>query len=172
MKEMYNMFLRDVKLNGKILDAGCGSGRDSKYFISKGYHVTSFDGSEEMVKLSSKLLNKKALLMDFNNLKLEEKYDGIWACASLLHINKENLPKIIKDISEYLNKNAVFYMSFKYGNKEYTKDNRYFNCYDEENFKDLINNINSLEIKLMKITSDVRKDRENEKWLNVICKKV
>jgi SAM-dependent methyltransferase len=119
-----------------------------------------------MVKLSSDLIKQKVLLMNFEGLKLEEQYDGIWACSSLLHVNRKNIVDVISELSRHLKETGVFYMSFKYGDNEYEKDGRYFNCFDEESFKAAISKIPELSIKRINKTVDVRPGRDDEYWLN------
>ena len=95
MQENYDKFLQHLPSNAYILDFGCGSGRDSKYFIEKGYKVKAIDGSIEMCKLASKYINQEVICMNFEELKDINTYDGIWACSSILHVEKENLSGIL-----------------------------------------------------------------------------
>lgn len=132
MSRLYAPFLEGLRPGAKVLDAGCGSGRDSLFFKSQGFKVTAFDASEEMVRLASQLLGQPVLHMTFEDLNLPDEYDGIWACASLLHVERTQLPAVIAELAKYLKPGGVFYMSFKYGNEEYWKDGRYFNCLDED----------------------------------------
>ncbi len=88
---IYNKFLSQLPQDGYILDFGCGSGRDSKYFIDNGYRVKAIDGSIEMCKLASEYLKQKVECMKFEQLNDIKKYDGIWMCTSIVHIEKENL---------------------------------------------------------------------------------
>lgn len=168
----YKEFEKYLKEDSKILDIGCGSGRDSLYFMSRGYEVLAFDGSDEMVKMSSKLIGKKVIKSTFEEFNTDQEFDGLWACSSLLHVRKNDMESILKKYSSYLKPNGVFYLSFKYGNKEYEKEGRYFNCYDEESLKNVIDNIDNLIIEKFYFSQDVRKGRENESWLNVILKKI
>jgi hypothetical protein len=94
-----------------------------------------------------------------------EQYNGIWACASLIHVQRSELVPAIARIAKHLKPGGIFYMSFKYGNKEYWKDGRYFNCLDEETFKSLIEQIPELKVDQVFISADVM-DRTNERWLN------
>ena len=172
LEHLYKEFLCYVKPQGKILDIGCGSGRDSLYFKKNGYKVTAFDGSLELVKLASKLLNQEVLHMRFEDITLKEKYDGVWACASLLHVKRENLVEVLKNISGKLNKEAGFYISFKYGNDEYVDHKgRYFNCYKEEIFKEIIEEVKDLKIEKLFKTTDLLPGRESLNWINIICVK-
>jgi SAM-dependent methyltransferase len=170
MTDAYINFLEYVKPGGKILDAGCGSGRDSLYFKNNGFNVTAFDASEEMVKRSSELIGQKVLHLTFNQIDFHQLFDGIWASASLLHVKRTDIINVISKLASYLCDDGVFYMSFKYGNKEYEEDRRYFNCYDEEAFSALISQIQELKAEKLFKTREVRPDRE-QYWLNCILRK-
>ncbi len=171
MSRLYAPFLERLRPGAKVLDAGCGSGRDSLFFKSQGFKVTAFDASEEMVRLASQLLGQPVLHMTFEDLNLPDEYDGIWACASLLHVERTQLPAVIAELAKYLKPGGVFYMSFKYGNEEYWKDGRYFNCLDEDHLLTILQNLPELTVEGMFITTDVRPDRKVERWLNAYVTK-
>jgi SAM-dependent methyltransferase len=80
-----------ISKSGRILDAGCGSGRDSHAFKQHGYSVVAFDASTEMCRMASKLIRQKVLLMRFDGMDFEDEFDGVWACSSLLHVSYEDL---------------------------------------------------------------------------------
>ncbi len=166
VSELYEPFLEHLEPGAKILDAGCGSGRDSLFFKQGGFSVTAFDGSQEMVRAASERIEQDVLCMSFEDLKLPEQYDGIWACSSLLHVNRNDLVSVLKGLSDSLKQTGVFYMSFKYGTKEYRAGGRYFNCLTEESFRAVISEIPNLRIASLLVTGDVRPGREKELWLN------
>lgn len=172
MTNTYKPFLKLVPKDGKILDLGCGSGRDSMNFMKLGYEVTAVDGSKELAKKASALLGKEVIASTFEELELKEKFHGIWACASLLHIKREDLKTVLNNLYNNLEDNGVFYMSFKYGEKEYVDDkNRYFNCFTDESIISFINENTKFNILGLYITED-KLGRVNEvKWLNLICNK-
>lgn len=172
MTNTYKEFLKLVPEGGKILDLGCGSGRDSMNFMKLGYEVTAVDGSKELAKKASALLGKEVIASTFEELELKEKFHGIWACASLLHIKREDLKIVLNNLYNNLEDNGVFYMSFKYGEKEYVDDkNRYFNCFTDESIISFINENTKYNILGLYITED-KLGRVNEvKWLNLICNK-
>ncbi len=144
MSTLYEPFLKHLKRGTAVLDAGCGSGRDSLFFKKLVFRVTAFDASEEMVKLCSRLIGQDVLLTSFETLDIPGLYDGIWACASLLHVQRAKLTDVIAELARRLNPDGVFYMSFKYGNKEIWKDGRYFNYLDEGSLKEIIERIPTL----------------------------
>jgi hypothetical protein len=110
--------------------------------------------------------------MNFEDLRLLDQYDGIWACASLLHVDRKKLVSVMDQFAKSLIRGGVFYLSFKYGNQEYWQDGRYFNCMDEELFGKVLEQLPDLRIENLFISVDVRQNRENERWLNVYLIKV
>ena len=172
MSKLYKEFLNNIPKGGTILDLGCGSGRDSKAFIDKGYKITAVDGSKELAQSASKLIGQDVLVSKFEDLSLIDKFHGIWACASLLHVNKRDILDVIKNVSSNLHNNGIFYMSFKYGEDEYIDEKgRYFNCYTEETFNELINKVEGLKIMKVYKTIDIVPGRGDITWLNAICVK-
>ena len=172
LSNIYSKFTDKLPKEGHILDLGCGSGRDSLYFKNAGYKITAVDGSKNLAALASKLIEQEVIVTRFEDINLTEKYDGIWACSSLLHLNEVELEKLLLKLEEALEDKGILYMSFKYGNKEYIDDKgRYFNCYTEETMKELINRYPSIEISEVFKTIDVIPGREDVIWLNVICTK-
>ncbi len=166
-----NRFLS--RLSGKkILDFGCGSGRDTKYFLEQGYDVTATDGSAELCKAASLYTGIEVKHMLFQELSDRNTYDGIWACSSILHLSKEELNSVMTKMSDALTGNGIIYTSFKYGSFEGERNGRYFTDFTIEEFTAFISNIKTLSIKEHWITGDVRPGREDEKWLNLILQKM
>ena len=169
MSHLYNDFLKHIPKGGHILDLGCGSGRDSLEFIKRGYKITAVDGSKELANAASKIIGQQVICSKFEDLKLTETFDGIWASASLLHVNKNDIVDVIKNVSSNLKPNGVFYMSFKYGENEYIDEKgRYFNCYTEETFKEMLSQVPNLKIKTIYKSGDTLGGRNNLVWLNII----
>ena len=115
MSGVRNGFLKYVPDGGKILDAGCGSGRDSKAFLSEGYDVVAFDASKEMCKRASEYIGREVLNMRFEDISFDKEFDGIWACASLLHVPSDDLPDVLQRMKKALKSGGAIYASFKYG---------------------------------------------------------
>lgn len=172
MSRIYHSFLQHLSPGGLILDAGCGSGRDSLYFLNEGYQIKAFDGSEEMVKLSSRLIGQEVQNCTFEEFQSELLFDGIWACASLLHVKKEKLGSVIDHLACFLKQGGIFYMSFKYGDLGYEKDGRTFSCFKEDDFMATITKIDKLEIVELFQTVDFRLERPDKHWLNCLLKRV
>ena len=171
-REMQDEFLSRLKPAGIILDLGCGSGRDSKYFLNQGYEVVAVDGSEEICKIASEYTGLCVIHSTFQHYRPDKKFDGIWACASLLHLSFDEVVEVMNRLSLCLNKGGCFYVSFKYGEFSDMRHGRYFTDMTKETFAQLLANVEGLKIELQKITSDVRADRVDEKWLNVYMEKV
>ena len=164
-------FLRLLDANTSILDFGCGSGRDTKYFLEKGYRVTATDGSSELCRLASEFTGIKVKEMLFDELDAMNQYDGIWACSSILHLPKKELLPVIWKMCEALKDNGIIYTSFKYGDFEGERNGRYFTDFTEKTFREVVEKIPELTIEEHWITSDVRPGRGEEKWLNLILRK-
>lgn len=164
-------FIDKLEKGDYILDFGCGSGRDTKYFIDNGFKVDAIDGSEELCKLASDYTGINVKHMYFQQLSDIDKYNGIWACSSILHLKYEELVRVIEKMNLALKQNGIIYTSFKYGDFEGERNERYFTDMTEISFKKLIENIRDLRIEEYWITSDVRPGRGEEKWLNLILRK-
>ena len=169
--ETQDKFANYLKSGDLILDFGCGSGRDSKYFLSKGFEVEATDGSEEMCKVAENTTGLKVKHMLFQELNEFEKYDGIWACSSILHLNKPELKDVFSLMIKALKDDGYIYTSFKYSEFEGERNGRYFIDFTENSFNEFIKDFKELEIKELWITGDVRPGRGDEKWLNLILKK-
>lgn len=167
MSHLYGEFEKNIPSGGKILDLGCGSGRDSKYFLKKGYQVTAVDASETICKATSEYLGIDVLNMNIGNLCITDMFDGIWACASLLHIKKSDMKRVLGDLLRVLNPQGVLYASWKYGEGERTENGKYYSDYDENQIRDLLD---LSEIKY-KIWISYDQTRIDVRWINLIAYK-
>ena len=170
MTPLYQQFLPLLPTNGSILDAGCGSGRDSLHFIKQGYSVTAIDASQPLCDMATSLLGQNVACMDFDAIDWECEFDGIWACASLLHVERSKLNATTQAISDALKPSGVLYASFKYGDTERIKDGRRFTDMDEYLIKMLFDNVRGITLKEMWVTEDRRVTNEN-KWINILARK-
>ena len=168
---MQECFLEKLKKGSYILDFGCGSGRDTKYFLQKGCNVDAMDGSKELCKLASEYTGIEVKNMFFQELVEVDKYDGIWACSSILHLPIDELDKVMRKMVVALKENGIIYTSFKYGTFAGERNGRFFTDMTEETFADFLSRIDGLEVEEQWTTSDVRPGRGEEKWLNLILRK-
>lgn len=165
------LFLSKLDVHASILDFGCGSGRDTKYFLEQGYQVTATDGSIELCKAATQYTGIPVKHMLFQELDETDTYDGIWACSSILHLPLPELEDVLHRMAVALKKDGIIYTSFKYGTYQGERNGRYFTDMTEETFSNLLQNIKELKIEDQWITSDVRPGRGDEKWLNIILRK-
>lgn len=169
--KVQDKFLEKLNPDAYILDFGCGAGRDTKYFLSRGYQVDAVDGSEQLCRIASEYTGIKVRQMLFQELDEKEKYDGIWACASILHLPKKQLREVLKNMYAALKSKGWIYISFKYGEFEGERNGRYFTDFTTDTFKDFIHDMHGLKIEEQWITGDVRPGRGEEKWLNLLLQK-
>lgn len=170
-RTMQERFLVKLENGSYILDFGCGSGRDAKYFLEHGYRVDAIDGSEVLCKMASEYTGIKVENMFFQELSEVDKYDGIWACSSILHLPIDDLAEVMRKMVIALKKNGIIYTSFKYGIFTGERNGRYFTDMTEELFAEFLRGIDGLEVEEQWTTSDVRPGRGEEKWLNLILRK-
>lgn len=168
MQELYDQFEAYLKPGDKILDLGCGSGRDSRYFLSKGYDVVSVDGSKEMCRLAEKYIGRDVRNITFAELDYNNEFDAVWASASLLHISKNNLPEILRKIYCALMSHGIIYSSWKYGGEDRIINGiPYYNYREESIFSEF--DSMSFNIESSWLTGDNMGRRD--KWINIIAKK-
>jgi SAM-dependent methyltransferase len=171
MHPMADLFLQYLPDQAKILDLGCGTGRDSLYFLQHGYESIPTDGSAEMCKIAAKLTGIPVRQLMFEDLAYDNEFDGVWACASLLHLGRQSIPCILKKVSSALKENGIAYLSFKYGNFEGTRNGRFFTDLSERDITFLCSKDTGLMLERYLITPDVRPGRDSEKWLNIFARK-
>ena len=170
MESLYQPFLAELPEGTRILDVGCGSGRDTLAFKNKGYQVDAIDYSEELVKKATRLTGITIKLQSFYEIDVDEAYDGIWACASLLHCERTRLKEVIGKLLRALKPNGVLYMSFKYGNSDREKEGRQFTDLNEAQAEILLGQLENVQQIRQWITVDKRAER-TEQWLNLLWKK-
>lgn len=168
MDTIYEKFLKYVNGNS-ILDLGCGSGRDVKYFEEKGYEVIGIDFSQKLIEIGRNNVKSKLIVKDFLSLNYKEEFNGIWACASLLHLNIKDMKIVLDNIYNALKDDGVIYISLKYGDFEGYIDDRFFKYVDEKSLDEIINT-KKFEILEEFFTEDFRVNKDFE-WINLILKK-
>lgn len=166
-----NRFLKRLPLHAKILDFGCGAGRDTKYFLEQGYQMEAIDGSEELCKLAESYTGIPVKHMLFQELCAVDCYDGIWACSSILHLPYQELREVLQKMAKALKSQGIIYASFKYGSFQGERKGRYFTDFTEESFEALRNTVEGLFLVEQWVSRDVRPGRGEERWLNLILQK-
>jgi SAM-dependent methyltransferase len=170
MSALYEPFLALVPHNGYVLDASCGSGRDSKAFLEGGYRVLSTDASETMADIASAVTGTRACVMRFQEIDFVEEFDAIWACGSLLHVPGHEMHSVLGKMAAALKPAGTIYMSFKVGEQDEVREGRLFTNYTEATMRELIVQV-GLGILSIWTTQDIRSDGNRPDWLNVLLRK-
>lgn len=165
------IFIGYLKPGSLILDFGCGSGRDTKAFLKEGIRVDAIDGSMELCRLAEKNTGVPVRHMMFQQLDESCRYDGIWACASILHLQSGELADVLQRMKTALKDEGVAYLSFKYGAFEDMRNDRWFTDMTEEKLCALLRQTGELKPARLWVTSDVRKQHQDERWLNAIVRR-
>lgn len=171
MSVMMEAFLKEIPKESKILDLGCGSGRDTKAFMDLGYHVTAVDGSQKICEEASTFTGMAVRQMDFMELEEVDEYHGIWACASILHVPYSELEELFGKLYRALKQDGILYVSFKYGTFEGMRNERYFTDMTMDRLRPILDQVSKLEVLKYWVSADVRENRGDEQWLNLIMKK-
>lgn len=170
MASLYAPFIAMLAPGALVLDAGCGSGRDTKAFKAMGFHVEAFDASAEMVALAAEHAGVPVQQMSFSELNATRRYDGIWCCASLLHVPAEELPGVMQRLAAALKSGGVWYVSFKYGDGERVKEGRHFTDLNELALGELVKMLPGIRLHSTWQTEDRRPGRDDS-WLNALLSK-
>ena len=170
MQSLYDKFLPHLAEGSHILDAGCGSGRDSRYFLQQGFVVTALDASWPLVLHARTLTGLSVLHCRFDEFVAEQPLDAIWACASLLHVPQAELLLVMDHLARQLRRGGLFYCSFKYGVGEVSRDGRSFTHLDESGLAALLTKLPLSVVECWQ-TADLRPGRQEECWLNVLLRR-
>jgi SAM-dependent methyltransferase len=169
MRVIYDRFLKHIRPRGRILDAGSGSGRDTLAFLERGYEVEAFDSSPTLCALSTRLTGIQTRLLRFQDFESLPRYDGIWACASLLHVPKEDLQDAVGRLIRALNPNGALYVSFKKGSGErMSDDGRFYLDLDEPSLRRIFANFQSVRLVDVWVSGGEGAKRGKDEWLNAI----
>lgn len=170
MSALHTRFLSHLPVGGLILDAGCGSGRDSKAFLDAGFRVRAFDGSAALARLAAEYIGQPVDVRRFDEIVERSRYDGIWACASLLHVAADELPATLARMWASLKPGGVFYLSFKHGEVERADGERHFTDANDARLREWIAGLPELEAVESWITQDQRPER-SEEWFNGLLRR-
>ncbi|EHN68651.1 class I SAM-dependent methyltransferase [Aliivibrio fischeri] len=170
MSSSYDRFRRLIPRHCHILDAGCGVGRDTRYFMSKGYKVYSFDLSDKMVEITKKYPFAFCKKMAFSEVDFYEEFDAIWANASLLHVPKKELKDVMTRLLKSLKINGHMYASFKTPKNFIPRDNRDFIFHTEAELHELM--VDTLNMELIESWEQHKNNNPaNESFMNYIWKR-
>jgi len=161
---------------GHILDAGCGTGRDTLEFIKQGYVVTAFDPSPAMLRFCNRKIRKAAAVKEtelaakasrtveltFDELSFRNEFDGIWAAASLLHVPPQLMPDTLRNLFRALKPDGLIFFSLKYGSGEHERDARFYTYYGRQEIRAMLQNISEAKEIAIWLTDSQGKDLSDE----------
>ena len=168
MSEQYQRFLPLLKKGAKILDVGSGSGRDACYFQKQGFQVTALEPSKNLCREIRKVFSGEIVCSDIQSYQPEQRFDGIWACASLLHLPEEEVLRFFEKIDLYLNDDGIVYISGKNGIPTgEAEDGRFFLEFTEQLIDKILTVNKQLRLEQLWYTEDAS-GRRGFRWMNVI----
>lgn len=171
VSHLYAEFESLLSEGASVLDVGCGSGRDLKHFAERGYQSLGLEPSSELAEFAAKHSGQDVVCTTVQDIDWCEAFDGIWCCASLLHVPKEELGGVFQKLGNALKRGGVMYVSFKYGDQEVERNGRFFSDLNEQQLECFTNTFNGLQVLKTWLTGDARPGREHEQWLNALLVK-
>lgn len=148
VEDKIDKFVNFIKTGKKVLDVGCGPGRDTKSLMERGFHVVGIDYSESMIReAKNNVPDGDFRLMDMRKLEFEDNsFDGVWVFASLLHIPKNEAKKVLEEFRRILKKDGILGISVKQGKGEVLENEegttRFFAYYDQDELISLLKKSN------------------------------
>ena len=171
MSAPHRLFAGLMTPGGRVLDAGCGSGRDALAFHRMGFEVTATEAAPKLAALARAHTGLPIDVMTFDQMAWRDRFDGIWTCASLLHVARAELPATMRRLRDTLVPGGVWFMSFKYGTGEREANGRRFTDLDETGALDLLGEVRGLQLISMEVVGDGRADHAAERWLSLFCRR-
>jgi ubiquinone/menaquinone biosynthesis C-methylase UbiE len=172
VKEQLDFFIASLKGN-RVLDVGCGPGRDAKYLLENGLDVTGIDLTTRFIEIASeKVPGAKFIVMDMREMDLPDStFDGIWSCGSFHHLPKKETKSTLLEFRRVLKKGGIVYISVKSGTgeKEVRKEDydcrpRLFSFYGLDEMRRLVESCGFGVVKIYKENKD--------KWINLLATKI
>lgn len=164
-------FAANLKPGGRLLDAGCGSGRDARAFRDLGFDVTAMEASPKLAALARAHTGMPVEVKTFDQVAWRDEFDGVWACASLLHVPRADLPDAMRRLRDALVPGGICWMSFKYGTEERQASGRHFTDLDEAGARTLLRTVGELTLLSLSVSQDVRDSHAGERWLSLCCRR-
>ena len=171
MSATQNRFLGYLNPGAAVLDAGCGSGRDAKVFKDLGFNVTAMEAAPSLAALAQAHIGSPVEVKTFDQITWRDRFDGVWACASLLHVPAEDLPVVLGKLHDALVPGGILWASFKLGTEERIDGDRLFTDFDEARMRALLAKVSGFSLIELYVTLDSRNEFSHQSWLNIICRK-
>lgn len=134
---------------------------------------------DSQARLSSALTGQATIVMEFQNFSMQQEFDGIWCCASLIHVPKNEIADVFGRFNNVLKVGGIFYCSFRNNGapKENIANERFWASYDEEAIHEATKEFANWQILKAWNTTDVRENTPDytysqDQWLNVLIKKM
>jgi SAM-dependent methyltransferase len=172
MSDVYRRFLSHLPSKAHILDAGCGPGRDARAFVDRGFRVTAFDASIAMVERCARHASVPVHHLRFEDVSFENEFDSVWACASLLHVPRGQLPEVLSRVTRALKAGGIFYMSFQVGEDDRKEpDGRLFTNFTQQSLRHLLDESGQLAvIEMWEVELDGA-GGQRKRWLHALSRK-
>ena len=171
VSELYRLFEKLLVSGGKILDLGSGSGRDSRHFVERGFDVVALEPSPAMCFQTRMFAHIPVYELKAEKMQFSCEFDGVWACASLLHVPRDKQEDVLHRIADALKDGGILYASWKYGASDRISEGRTYCDMNELLIHEIINKVPEFHIVKIWTTKDVRDNYNTQNWLNILLQK-
>lgn len=169
MSKFHDQFLLELPRTARILDAGCGSGRDLKAFVERGYNAFGLDASPSLVEVARKYSGATCTVGRMEEINTNEKFDAIWACASLLHFSRSEMKLVLQRFRQAMFPGGIIFVSVLQGHGErVAPDGRFFSYYQESELVEIVRSSGFI-VKSSCITQDTLSRSSSSDWINVLA---
>lgn len=166
--DVYPRFVNGLSTGSRILDLGCGAGRDLKVFARLGFRPYGLDASPSLVRIAGRFSGVPVVVGRIEDIEFDREFDAVWACASLLHVPRQELNSTIRRIRAALKPGGPFFASIQAGTgEERGSDGRLFTYFEENEFRSALvdNEFHHVEAW---ITGDSLREGRQLTWLNFL----
>ncbi len=171
LSHLYEPFIALLPRRARILDVGCGSGRDLRAFRERGFEPFGIDPSLTLVQIAGKYSGAKVAATKVETLEFEDRFDGVWACASLHHLPRSELPESLRRIYRSLIAGGVFFLSIQVGHgEEYGEDGRFYTRYTNSEIRIAVH-ASGFQVLETWETPDTLPGRTDIFWINLLARK-
>ena len=165
-------FLSLLRSGARVLELGCGAGRDAAYMEAQGFLVDPTDGVAEMAELAAARLERPVPVMRFDELAVVESYDAIYSSYALLHVPRAALANVLRRVWSTLKPGGWHMATFKSGGVEGRDDlGRYFNYLSVAQAKDFYSKAGDWQSLEFSEGAGAGYDGRISPWVNVIARK-
>lgn len=170
LSQLRSRFIKHLPPHARVLDVGCGAGRDLRAFKAAGFEAEGIEPAPALARIAREFSGCPVSVTTIDKLEANGKFDGVWACASLLHLRVAELPEALARIRRALRDPGIFFMSMQRGAGENAApDGRFYCLYEESEILDAVNGQGFVPLDVWE-SGDALPERQAIRWINLLAR--